>query len=449
MKTQWSRKKKGWIFVLCFLLIILIITPIIIYHGAWEKDELYWSNRVKLPYSDPYHVEMVVEGNTIHMLYTVYKNKQVTLLYLRSSDNGKNWNSPHIISNDVHSYSGELSVSKDNLIIFWGNESHLKYVTSKDNGRTWSDPFTIVDKIEPSGIISAEMTRDEIYIYAVHSNHSIYSDYWTGLRNHYLFRSEDNGDSWNPISPNFPWENSSKVRCYNFQAMGDALLLQAAYNESISSSEPVIQCDDGALLISRDGGYNWEIVPETDDIVDYVVCDNIIHAINVDLHDAEGTEKIFYKNSNDLKHWSKWYVFEKPIDEYWSEIYLMSDGQNVFIVQKGGYDSENINFKPLDIMDKIYISLDNGNSWGKGTHLSEGIKTVDGGSIYMIIEEPKEHSNVLEGMDYYITNSIPNKGAMRPNSERLIINWLTMLIPEFLIGIVAVIIYNKKVKKKM
>ena len=78
-----------------------------------------------------------------------YKN--TGLFFIRSSDNGKNFdNSIRLVDNNFG--ESQISVLKDELVIVWGglhakNINDIYFVKSNDNGATFTDPSIILQKV--------------------------------------------------------------------------------------------------------------------------------------------------------------------------------------------------------------------------------------------------------------------------------------------------------------
>ena len=104
------------------------------------------------------HIPRLTHIRIMYMLFGIVKIKVALkiikiagLFFIRSSDNGKNFdNSIRLVDNNFG--ESQISVLKNELVIVWGglhakNINDIYFVKSNDNGATFTDPSIILQKV--------------------------------------------------------------------------------------------------------------------------------------------------------------------------------------------------------------------------------------------------------------------------------------------------------------
>jgi hypothetical protein len=205
------------------------------------------------------------------------------------------------------------------------------------------------------------------------SPHNPATLYFAGKR---VWRSDDRGDSWTPISGDLSHgadrlKEPMMGRVWSFDASWDLWAMSDFGTVTSLSESPVIEgllyagTDDGRIQISEDGGANWRTVERLPDIAD----DFFVNDIKADLHDADTVYVVVDDHkSGDLSP----YVL-KSTDRGRSWVSIAKDLPERHIAWRLVQDHVNPKLLFLGTEFGVFFSIDGGGKW---TKLSGGAPTI-------------------------------------------------------------------------
>jgi hypothetical protein len=128
------------------------------YGVTWETD------RSISPVSSQFP-SVAVSGSTVHVAYADFRlgASAPQIYYLRSLDDGTNWETEVMVSGDTASWYPSIAVSGSNVHVVWpdnrnGDPSEIYYRCSFDNGTNWGSEARLTDNPsesrEPSVAVS-------------------------------------------------------------------------------------------------------------------------------------------------------------------------------------------------------------------------------------------------------------------------------------------------------
>ena len=238
----------------------------------------------------------------------------------------------------------------------------------------------------------------------------------------YLYRSADEGDSWQRISPDLTTNDTAYQKQY--QSGGLSIDNSGAENyttiytvaESPLEAETIwVGTDDGNLQLSRDGGENWELVtPDDSDLprgawitfVDPSPHDPATALVTFDAHRTGDQTPYLYRTTDAGQSWTR--LMDEAITGY-----ALSVRQ----------DPVNPDLLYLSTEFGLYISLDGGLSWAP---FRNGVPMV---GIRDMVIHPREADLVLatHGRGSIILDDLE---ALRQLTPDIMGNGITFLRPD-------------------
>lgn len=184
--------KKNRTLTVISLIIIYLFTTAVPITGTPPED---WSDDLRLTNSIETSAfpSVAVEGNNIHVVFTESTSGDATaprdLCYLRSIDNGDNWDSPLKINTlSGKAYDPKVAVCGSNVHMIWRDRAdyRIRYIRSLDNGITWSNENIISDETYfPYGNHNIAVFENNVHVVYVNLNNKLT-----------YINSLNNGDSW-------------------------------------------------------------------------------------------------------------------------------------------------------------------------------------------------------------------------------------------------------------
>ena len=269
------------------------------YGATWEDVE-YFDYRI----SD--QPSIAADGKYVHIVYLKGKDNQYSLCYLRSKNNGVNWENEVILWSetlDYHAFAPYICAHDGCLHITWGEykshrDSDIYYIRSTDNGATWGQFVTILGGPARSGPAKVAAYGDDVHLvsveyvdpyYEVIYKHSsdkgatwepeeiiaeserrmgspdiscsgtyvhVALSYFNRIA--YL-RSTNSGDSWDGLCILLSWHLVEfKARFVRVCASGDVVHFLWYYDERVFEEDTYIRYEDFYYTRSIDNGILWE-----------------------------------------------------------------------------------------------------------------------------------------------------------------------------------------------
>ncbi len=137
-----------------------------------------------------------VGGGNVHVAWTDARAGNFELHYLRSLDNGLNWDEPvRLTNNYAHSDISSIAVLDNKVHIAWYDarygDDEILYKRSEDFGTSWTADINISQNASDySRWPSLAVTGDEVHVVW---------ERWYGSYNVFYRRSTNGGVSWEPV----------------------------------------------------------------------------------------------------------------------------------------------------------------------------------------------------------------------------------------------------------
>jgi photosystem II stability/assembly factor-like uncharacterized protein len=172
-----------------------------IYYMRSNDNGNNWEDPVRLTINvaDSNDINIAVDENNIHVVWDETRLSGQYLYYTRSTDNGKNWDDAQKLTDQTQSLYSSIIAFNENIHLVWykvsevTEEKEIYYKRSFDNGLTWSTDtsFTRDDGLSSFWPI---ITHNKTTL------HVIWIDERDGHSELYFRESTDNGDSWSEDS---------------------------------------------------------------------------------------------------------------------------------------------------------------------------------------------------------------------------------------------------------
>jgi hypothetical protein len=160
-----------------------------------------WEEPVRLTINvvDSEILQIAVDENNIHVIWDEVRLSGRYLYYTRSTDNGESWDEPQKLTDQTQSVYSSIIAFNNNIHLVWYKASELEeeqeiyYKRSLDNGVTWSTDrsFTTDDDFSSFWPI---ITHNKTTLYVV------WIDERDGHSELYFKESIDNGERWSEDS---------------------------------------------------------------------------------------------------------------------------------------------------------------------------------------------------------------------------------------------------------
>jgi photosystem II stability/assembly factor-like uncharacterized protein len=205
------------------------------------------------------------------------------------------------------------------------------------------------------------------------SPHNPATLYFAGER---VWRSNDRGDSWTPISGDLSHgkdrlKEPMMGRVWSFDAAWDLWAMSDFGTVTSLSESPLVEgllyagTDDGRIHVSEDGGANWRAVERLPDVADHF----FVNDIKADLHDADTVYVVVDDHkSGDLSP----YVL-KSTNRGRSWVSISDDLPERHVAWRIVQDHVNPGLLFLGTEFGVFFSIDGGIKW---TKLSGGAPTI-------------------------------------------------------------------------
>lgn len=197
-------------------------------------------------------IQAVGDGGSSSKIYiTYYDNGNKYLKFVRSDDNGDNWNTPINVVTDGNSgkftslYVVGTGDSSTKLYAAYGTDisSRLNFVKSNDNGATWGTPVTIDNTIGTGNDISIAVSASNRIFISYRDSSEVYAD----LK---LAYSDDEGSTWEfdtiEASGDAGWNTSITT----LGTGSETRVLISYYDATVGR-------EDLKLALSLDNGQTW------------------------------------------------------------------------------------------------------------------------------------------------------------------------------------------------
>lgn len=193
-------QKKTLLKILLVLIIITIFIPKTCAHVTWTPIQII--KEISISSADmPTLSEtpsIAAWEKNIHIVWTYWPNEEKSQIYYKkSTDNGKTWDQETLLinQNDIIVISPQIAVSNKNIHIIWKDFRHgnpeIYYIKSTDNGKNWNEPIRVTyNSSRKSNIFESQIIakNDQIFI--------CWKDYRTGSSEVFFKKSTDNGITW-------------------------------------------------------------------------------------------------------------------------------------------------------------------------------------------------------------------------------------------------------------
>jgi photosystem II stability/assembly factor-like uncharacterized protein len=191
-----------------------------------------------------------------------------------------------------------------------------------------------------------------------------------------VWRSDDRGDSWRPISGDLSHGADRLTqpmmgRVWSFDAPWDLYAMSKFANVTSLSESPLVEgliyagTDDGRIQVTEDGGANWRAVERLPDVPDHF----FVNDIKADLHDADTV----YVAVDDHKSGDYSPYLLKSVDRGRSWTSLAENIPERHLVWRFVQDHESPKLMFVGTEFGVFFSIDGGEKW---TKLSGGTPTI-------------------------------------------------------------------------
>jgi hypothetical protein len=309
-----------------------------------------WSNeRVLTPmiYSFMSNWEIGMNGNTVHVVYINSDNK---LTYIFSNDNGVNWSTPRVLLQSITKLvESAISVNGDNIHIAfrvtWKKmgklNSDILYVRSTDNGANWDTPIdisTVPGNDTSTTFPDIAVVDNDIFV--------VFRDEGPGgTRQIFYSYSNDNGATWYKrirLSNSTPLITSPVVHPHIAIENDNIYIVWDDYRNVTEGSWELY------YKSSFDRGITWSIdtrltnAPEPTISSDIQIYEDVVHVVWWDSRD--GNEEVYYKQMLIPKP-----VVSAVVDIKPDTLNLKSKGNwiTAYIELPDGYDVNDINISTV------------------------------------------------------------------------------------------------------
>lgn len=202
---------------------------------------------ISAPPADIKYPDIAVFENHVHIVYLDIRLAPVqSIYYIRSDDNGNTWTLEKLLTVDGQiAYKPKIAVSGQNVFVSWNeqtnNPSEMCFIRSLDNGENWDPPVLLSN----TGII---LSQHDIAAANDHDVHVVWEDRRDGgLDEIYYKVSHDAGANWEPeIRLTFAALNSSNP---SITAINDKIFL--VWDDMMAGTEQVY------FMQSENGGVDW------------------------------------------------------------------------------------------------------------------------------------------------------------------------------------------------
>ncbi len=167
-----------------------------IYYKRSTNKGLTWNSDIRLTnnYSDSYNPSVSAAGSIVHVVWYDYRDGGGEIYYKRSSDAGISWGTDkRLTNNSGSSLAPSISVSDQDVHIVWQDNSdgieEIYYMRSADEGMNWEQDTIITNNQDGSYLPSVAVSG-----LVVHVVWAIGEMPWN--REIYYKRSNDAGSNW-------------------------------------------------------------------------------------------------------------------------------------------------------------------------------------------------------------------------------------------------------------
>jgi hypothetical protein len=268
--------------------------------GNWEiyymrsiDEGINWEKAIRLT-NDPArstHASIAVYGLAVHIFWCEWKPGNPEIYYTHSTDGGSTWEDEQRLTDDPNnSYGPAVSVSGSYVHLVWvsydynSGDYEVHYKHSSDGGINWGDEFCLSCNSLKAYNASIAVSGSDVYVvwYDVRDNNAEI----------YLRKSTDDGLNWEP----------------EFLLTGDFAYPQMPSIAASGSTVHVVWWDlrNGSKIYykgSLDGGANWcednliSNVPAISSDPNLAVSNSVLHVVWQD--NRNGVPDIFYNYSTD------------------------------------------------------------------------------------------------------------------------------------------------------
>jgi hypothetical protein len=156
----------------------------------WESDI-----RLTTDNAESYNPSVAVDGNNIHVVWFDKRDGNHEIYYKRSTDNGNSWNNDKRLTNEgSYSFGPVIEVDGNNIHIVWFVErdktTDLYYKRSIDNGENWISDVRLTNHDSTTEDATVSIAVNKINV------HIVWSSNKDGNDEIYYKRSTTNGETW-------------------------------------------------------------------------------------------------------------------------------------------------------------------------------------------------------------------------------------------------------------
>jgi len=182
-----------------------------VYYKKSVNNGKTWENTTKLSYNttSAYYPQIAVNENTVHVVWTDYRDYNSEIYYKKSTNNGETWDTAQRLTFDSpiknNIYDIVIVADGDNVYLSWKDyravSSEIFFKKSTDNGETWTDNHRLTNDYTPSYYPSL----------AVNGNHLFLAFQDGGLNPDICFlKSDSSGNEWSEKAYIIETEKASK-----------------------------------------------------------------------------------------------------------------------------------------------------------------------------------------------------------------------------------------------
>lgn len=283
-------KPRAHLFASLFLITTLFFLTS--HTAAISLDDLTATPLTTLPKELHESPSIAMWEQTIHVVWNTENFENSTLHYKKSLDNGKTWsNTTGLLSNMTHAYYPAIAVNKNTVHVVWTDyrdyNSEIYYTRSTDNGNTWDTARRLTyDSPIKNSIYDIVIATDGDNVYLA------WKDYRTGTSEIFFKKSIDGGTTW--ADDQQLTKDYSPSYCPSLVIDGNFLYI--AYQDGGLKS-------DICFLKSDSSGDEWNkktYIVETQEASknpSLTVSEDNLYLVWQD--DRTGAEEIYLKKSND------------------------------------------------------------------------------------------------------------------------------------------------------
>jgi len=183
-------------FIMIFLILILLMVSNSM--GTTESDDYLYIQLTKDIEGVHESPSIAVVDNNLYIVWNAIQNEYTTssIYFVKSVDHGKTWSNNSVISgNSTTAYNPTIAINENIIHVAWqdfiNDNPEIYYIKSSDNGENWDLPKRLTyNSSRKQNIYDILIKADVNYVYLT------WKDYRTGSSEIFFKKSTDKGMSW-------------------------------------------------------------------------------------------------------------------------------------------------------------------------------------------------------------------------------------------------------------